>query len=405
MSRRIFTVLTVCLLVCAVLGTSWAQYGRATSYSTFTVGSGGLFAHGGNFTVETSAGTDKFTVAASSGNTVCSGTMGITGLASLNGGLAMDTNKFTVADTTGNVLTAGTFSQTLVNAAGGSANPYDYTGTLGIMNGSDDFTLFDINMTNANHTGSNTVQILDIANITGDAEATETAVLIGTGWDAGITSSSLVNFNAGIACDTDKFVVADSTGIVTLSGGGTIDNNTSATVMNLTETTVRVTGILDVTGNSTQATVDVGGGYGSTGANIASSGNISTNGNLIVDGTGQIRAQLTVAETTNARVCTSADFGKLIICSVADALSITLPANGATAGSYIDFLIVSENGGTVTISPATADTLITASSADSDAVTFATGQRIGAYCRVISDGTAYAAINLGQTTMGVTDTD
>src|SRR4030042_196508 len=100
---------------------------------------------------------------------------------------------------TGTISTTGAINQTMVNAASGSANPYDYTGTLGIMNGSDDFTLFDVNMTSADHTGSsNTIQILDIANITGDTHSTETAIQIGTGWDSGIISNSLVFFNAGI---------------------------------------------------------------------------------------------------------------------------------------------------------------------------------------------------------------
>ena len=70
---------------------------------------------------------------------------------------------------TGTLTSLGAIAQTQVNAASGSANPYDYTGSLGIMNGSDDFTLFDVNITNADHTGSNTIQALDVANITGDA--------------------------------------------------------------------------------------------------------------------------------------------------------------------------------------------------------------------------------------------
>ena len=450
---------------------------------------------------------------------------------------------------------------TWVNPAGGSANPFDFTGTLGIMDNSDTFLLFDINLTNANHTGSaNTVTIFDVAGITGDsaaqenvfkfgtgwdldlnattsmeigvddtsvvvikdpagvdsgatndmveiagttpidtaetnthnfltidaaignssggtnvvngleidaitgdAQVTENGINIGTGWDVGITSASPVVFNAGITCDTDKFAVADTTGIVTLGGGGTIDNNTSASVLNLTETTVRVTGIHDVTGNSTLASVDVGGGSGGSGATITAAGAVTadalatlnggivcdtdkfavadttgivtlggggtidnntnaailnltettvkvtgaleTTGNLTVGGSWAIQTQTAVAEATNSRVCTSDDYGKLIVLSAADAINVTLPANGATAGTYIDFLVTAENGGTVTISSATADTLQTANSADSDAVTFATGHRIAAYARCISNGTYWAAINLGQTTMGVTDTD
>jgi hypothetical protein len=87
-----------------------------------------------------------------------------------------------------------------VNAASGSANPWDYTGTLGIMNGSDDFILFDVNLTNADHTGStNNVIVLDVANITGDAHATETAISIGTGWDYGIATGSGVKIGSATA--------------------------------------------------------------------------------------------------------------------------------------------------------------------------------------------------------------
>ncbi len=95
------------------------------------------------------------------------------------------------------ILTS-TASYTLVNAADGGANPWDYTGALGIMNGGDDFTLFDVNITNADHTGSNTIQVLDVANITGDAEATENAIQVGTGWDLGLNLNSPANLNAQI---------------------------------------------------------------------------------------------------------------------------------------------------------------------------------------------------------------
>jgi len=264
MRIRIVTVLVVLAMVLAFSGVSLAQYGRGTTYTSLTTGSGGLTAKGGDFAVKSSGGTTKLSVDDATGNTVIAGTLTLTGAAAfaggltcdstaftvantsgnvgtagtltvagvsalnagitvdttaftvadttgnvgttgtltvggvsaLNAGITVDTSAFTVADTTGNVATAGTISQTLTNAAGGSANPYDYTATLGIMNGSDDFTLFDVNITNANHTGSNTVQAVDIAAITGDAEAVETAVNIGAGWDTGITSASPVTISA-----------------------------------------------------------------------------------------------------------------------------------------------------------------------------------------------------------------
>ncbi len=115
----------------------------------------------------------------------------VAGLLSANGGIACDTDKFTVANTTGNIGAKGTLSMDLVNAASGSANPINWAGTLGIMNGSDDFALFRATMTNANHTSTgNTVEIFDIAAITGDADCTEIAVKIGAGWDYGISTAS-----------------------------------------------------------------------------------------------------------------------------------------------------------------------------------------------------------------------
>lgn len=105
----------------------------------------------------------------------------------------------TTASFGGNVITS-----TATNAAGGSSNPLDITSTLGIMNGSDDYTAIDINITNANHTStSNTVQALDISGITGDADATETAVIIGTGWDVAISAGEANITNVGdIAVDS-----------------------------------------------------------------------------------------------------------------------------------------------------------------------------------------------------------
>lgn len=104
----------------------------------------------------------------------------------------------------GAISTSSTISSTNTNAAGESANPLDITSTLGIMNGSDDYTAIDINVTNANHTSTgNTVKALDISAITGDADATETAVIIGTGWDAALSAGEANITNVGdIAVDS-----------------------------------------------------------------------------------------------------------------------------------------------------------------------------------------------------------
>jgi hypothetical protein len=53
-----------------------------------------------------------FTVAHTTGNVSTTGSMTVSGLSSLNGGIACDTDKFTVADGTGNTLIAGTLGVT-----------------------------------------------------------------------------------------------------------------------------------------------------------------------------------------------------------------------------------------------------------------------------------------------------
>lgn len=62
--------------------------------------------------------TNKFTVAADSGNTLIAGTLAVTGATTLtgalvaNGGITCDTDAFTVADTSGNTVVKGTFTAT-----------------------------------------------------------------------------------------------------------------------------------------------------------------------------------------------------------------------------------------------------------------------------------------------------
>ena len=240
-------------------------------------------------------------------NIVPSGvTAGTGGVTTKGGQLAVQTvagsNLFSVTKGTGAITAAGT------NAASAGFNLFDYTATLGIMDGTDDFCVFDINLTSANHTGTSTMEVLDIAAITGDAQCTEKAIVVGTGWDAG----------------------------------------------------------LDIQSPSTLAYKTV------------------------------------VLDTTAERVCTSADYGKTIMLSYAGAVAVTLPANGATGGAWIDFIVIGADTCAPTIAAATADTLITFNDATADSVTFGTGHRIGAYVRVISTGTYWVAINMGSHTMTVT---
>jgi len=74
--------------------------------------------------------------------------------------------------------------------------------TVGAMNGSDTIRGINIDLTNADHTGvSNLLYGLDIDGITGDAQARETAINIGTGWDVSISAPTHIfereNFKQG----------------------------------------------------------------------------------------------------------------------------------------------------------------------------------------------------------------
>lgn len=112
-----------------------------------------------------------------------------------------------------------------------------------------------------------------------------------------------------------------------------------------------------------------------------------------------------VTEATTTRICTSADYGKTIMVTTNAAVAITLPANGAAAGSWIE--VMTGAGATdscaPTIAAATTDTLVGPNDPDLKSVTWGTGHRIGAQARFISDGSFWHVRNLGGTTMTYTD--
>ncbi|MBI1909436.1 MAG: hypothetical protein HYS22_04635 [Deltaproteobacteria bacterium] len=136
--------------------------------------------------------------------------------------------NITSLTTTGAISSSSTIATTSTNAAGGSANPLDITSTLGAFDGSDDYTALDLNLTNANHSGTgNTVQGLDISGITGDTEATETAIKVGAGWDAGLD----LNQNTIVFEETDA-----GTETVTVQPPATVAGNVTLTLPSSTGT-------------------------------------------------------------------------------------------------------------------------------------------------------------------------
>jgi len=102
-----------------------------------------------------------------------------------------------------------------------------------------------------------------------------------------------------------------------------------------------------------------------------------------------------ITESTTNRVCTSADYGSWIMITSNATNNITLPANAATAGSWIGFM--SGNGVTddcaPTISPAVADTLVGLNDATAGSITYGSSNRVGFRVLFVSDGTKWHVYN------------
>lgn len=146
----------------------------------------------------------------------------------------------------------------------------------------------------------------------------------------------------------------------------------------------------------------VGGTLAVTGTSTLT-GNTTVTGTLTGGGAARLPVLATVAHTVGDLTVTSAHYGKIVVVSTNGAVNATLPAAGAAAGSWVEFLCVGSDDCALTVTAAAADTLITFNNQTADAVTFGTGHRIGANLRVISDGSKWVAVNLGNHTMTVTD--
>lgn len=109
--------------------------------------------------------------------------------------------------------------------------------------------------------------------------------------DAGDMNKILVPDGGGFKFQTDKasqYTLADilafgASGIVTMAGGATLDNSTSASELNITETTVKVTGAFTATGTTTLATSLTGVLKAASGVVSATAGYTGTN--LIITAT------------------------------------------------------------------------------------------------------------------------
>lgn len=83
-------------------------------------------------------------------------------------------------------------------AAGGSGAMAELEGTFLAMDGTDTVSMFELDPTNADHTGStNFLYGMNVGAITGDAQATEAAIYIAAGWDRDILGASDLDVEVG----------------------------------------------------------------------------------------------------------------------------------------------------------------------------------------------------------------
>ncbi len=154
-------------------------------------------------------------------------------------------------DTTLSIAASRNLSVLNVNAAAGSSNAATLSGTLGAFDNSDTFRGLYLNYTNADHAGtSNAFYGIDIAAITGDAQATENAINIGSGWDSNLFFNDTTT-SIGIA-DTGVFTLEDAAGNDLL----TLTDNSNAGDLSITGDLVVSGG--NITGPSGAALVVAG---------------------------------------------------------------------------------------------------------------------------------------------------
>lgn len=240
------------------------------------------------------------------------------------------------------------------------------------------------------------------------------------------TNAAMTTKKFGVLAASGNTTIAGTlavTGASTLTGATTFGAGYTGTGATLTalgafSTKGAIVGAttLAITGNSSLASVDVGGTYATgTAVTISATGNIQANGTLTVDGASALTGAVSIAGAATipvvavktitcaagTTVIDSTYYGKTCFITGAAAQAITLPANGATAGTYMEFVVTGADTSIPTFSTATVDTLITVNDQAADSVTFGTGHRIGACVKFISNGANWIAVNVGSTTMTV----
>lgn len=143
------------------------------------------------------------------------------------------------------------------------------------------------------------------------------------------TTAYAISINEGHVSGHKAF-----TADILLQNGATIDEATDG-VMNLTATTIRATGAFDVTGNSTLASVDVGGGFttsSGSGLTVAATGALSTNGAIVTESTVTSGKASAIAGSFTAHGSTS---GSIVIAPIAAGTNATTIQNSSGGSAKV----------------------------------------------------------------------
>lgn len=266
----------------------------------------------------------------------------VAGLASFNGGITVDAGLFTVTDATGAIHSNSSLD------IDGSSN-FDGAMTVGgasTFNGAATFA--------SASTFTGAVTFSGSPAFSGEIEANG-GIGNNNGGQLTINPDTYTAIGAGVpgtaSGATDLFVTGDFEVDATSNFDGTSDFDAAANF----DGAVTMTSTLGVTGNSTLASLDVGGGYGSTGISVSADGNVQANGTLTVDGISTLTGATTVTGLVTANGGITADAGVFTVADTSgnvhtsgtlavDGLS-TLSGGVSSPAGTGTFLMLTSGGG------------------------------------------------------------